>query len=115
MINRIRGGIPGSALRLAVFCGLAAAALSGTLASPAYADNDDGHGNQNKQRNEPRQRQQAHQQNWQQAHGQEQHRYYDNDRQPDVYYTAPPVIYPPPGYYQQPGASLTLSVPFFYR
>jgi hypothetical protein len=104
MINRIRARCPGPTFRLAVFCGLAAAALSGTLACPAYADNENDH--RNKHWNESRQAQ-AHQQNWQRAQWQEQ-RY----RQPDVYYTAPPVVYPPPGYYQQPGPSFTFSIPF---
>jgi hypothetical protein len=108
MTNRIRASRPGSTFRLAVFCGLAATALSGTLNYPAYADNDNDH--QNKHWNNPRQVQ-AHQQNWQQTHWQAQ-RYH----QPDVYYTAPPVVYPPPGYYQQqPGPSLTLSIPFLYN
>jgi hypothetical protein len=91
-----------------VFCGLAVAALSGTLTCSAYADNDNDR--QNKHWNAPRQ-EKAHQQNWQRTHWQEQ-RY----RQPDVYYTAPPVVYPPPGYYQQQsGPSLTLSIPFLYN
>jgi hypothetical protein len=107
MINRIRASRPGSTLRLVVFCGLAAAAFSGTLACPAYADNDHGkgHGNWNKRWNESRQ------ENWQRTHWREQHRSY---RQPDLYYTAPPVVYSPPGYYQQqPGPLLNLSIPFF--
>jgi hypothetical protein len=33
-------------------------------------------------------------------------------RRPDVYYSAPPVVYPPTGYYQQPGATFSLSIPF---
>ncbi len=32
-------------------------------------------------------------------------------RRPDVYYSAPPVINPPYGYYQAPGATLSLSIP----
>jgi hypothetical protein len=30
---------------------------------------------------------------------------------PDVYYSAPPVVYPPSGYYAQPGISLNLNFP----
>jgi hypothetical protein len=30
-----------------------------------------------------------------------------------MYYSAPPVVYQPPGYYQQPGASLSFIFPFF--
>ncbi len=111
MIDCIRANRPGPTLRLVVFCGLAVAALSGTLACPAYADNDhgNGQGNGNKHWNEPRR------ENWQRTRWQEQHRSYDNYRQPDVYYTAPPVIYPPPGYYQQAGPSLNFNIPFFSR
>jgi hypothetical protein len=32
-------------------------------------------------------------------------------RRPDVYYSAPPVVYPPYGYYAQPGATFSLSIP----
>jgi hypothetical protein len=30
---------------------------------------------------------------------------------PDVYYSAPPVVSPPYGYYQQPSVSLGLNIP----
>jgi hypothetical protein len=34
------------------------------------------------------------------------------ERRPDVYYSAPPVVYPPYGYYAQPGISLNFGFPF---
>jgi hypothetical protein len=111
MTNRIRACLPAATLRLAVFFGLAAATLTGTLAYPAYADD---HDNRNRQWNES-QREHARQQAWQQERWREAHRYNDYYRQPDVYYSAPPVVYQPPGYYQQPGASLNFSFPFFYH
>jgi hypothetical protein len=115
MINRIRADRLGSALRLAVLCGLAAAALSGTLGCPAHADNANDKDNDHKNLNEPRQ-EQAHQQNTQRTHWQEQHRSHDNYGQPGAYYTAPPVVYAPPGYYQQQsGLSLTFGIPFLYQ
>jgi hypothetical protein len=108
MTNRIRARLPTSTLRLAVFAGLTAVALAGTLAGPAYADDD--HGNQNKRWNESRQ-EQAHQKAVQQAQWREAHRNDGYYRQPDVYYSAPPVVYQPQGYYQQPGASLNFNFP----
>ena len=80
MTNQIKGMFPASTLRLAMFCGLAAMTLTGALAVPAYADND--HDNRNKQWHESRR---------------EQPRYYGYYGQPNVYYTAPPVVYAPPG------------------
>jgi hypothetical protein len=34
---------------------------------------------------------------------------------PDVYYSAPPVVYPPYGYYQAPAASLNFNFPLIIR
>jgi len=89
MTSRISACRPASTLRLAVFFGLAAATLTGSLAYPAYADD---HDNRGRQRSESRR---------------EVHRHDGYYRQPDVYYSAPPVVYQPPG------ASLTFSFPFF--
>ena len=92
MTNRISG----TRLRLAVFCGLAAATLTGTLAAPAFADD---HDNRDRRWNESRRN----------DHRDEgRYRYYS---QPEYYYSAPPVVYRP-YYYQQPGASLNFSFPF---
>jgi hypothetical protein len=91
MINRIRGGRVVSRFRFAVCAGLAAAALSGVLASSARADDRD--------------------------HGRRDHREWRGEwrqgyyHRPDIYYSAPPVIYPPYGYYQQPGATFSFSFP----
>ncbi|HXA25973.1 MAG TPA: hypothetical protein VNW90_27140 [Acetobacteraceae bacterium] len=100
MANRVS-----ATLRLVAFFGLAAAILTGSLAGPAYADDQD---NRNRQWNGSRQ-EHAHQQVHQQEHWQEQHRYQEYYRQPNVYYSAPPVVYQPPG------ATIYLSVPYFYN
>jgi len=118
MTNRITARF---APRLAVLVALAAAALTGTLATPAFADNDDWNNGSNQSRQQQSRQQQwrqqqarqeearqraAQQERWREAH--HYNRYY---RQPDVYYTAPPVVYQPPGYYQQSGPSLNLNFP----
>jgi hypothetical protein len=125
MTNRI---IVRTAPRLAVCFALAAATLTGMLATPAFADND--HDSRNNGWNQSRQGQvrpndhdnryngwnqsrqaQARQRAWQQERWREAHRDYRYYRQPDVYYTAPPVVYQPPGYYQQSGPSINLNFP----
>lgn len=93
------------ALRLAALAGLTAATLAGPLASSAWADND------HDRRNEPHRQSEPHRQ---QAHRQEPPHYGGYDHRPDVYYSAPPVVYEPP-VYQQPGPVLSLTIPFFYR
>jgi hypothetical protein len=100
MANRVS-----ATLRLVVCFGLAAAAVSGSLAGSAYADD---HDNRNRQSNGSRQ-EHAHQQIQHQEHWREQQRYQGYYRQPDVYYSAPPVVYQPPG------ASIYLSIPYFYN
>jgi hypothetical protein len=109
-MTNIRINLHNSTLRLAAFAGLTAATFTGTLAGPAFADND--RDNQNKRWNESRQ-EQANQRAWQQERWREAHRYDNYYRQPDVYYTAPPVVYQPQGYYQQPAASLNFNFPFY--
>ena len=105
MTNRIQASLPAAALRFAVVFGLAAATLAGTVAWPAHADDRGDHGrNQSMARRE---------QSRQQEHWREAHRYDDYYRRPDVYYSAPPIIYQPRAYYQQPGASMTFSFPFY--
>jgi hypothetical protein len=42
----------------------------------------------------------------------EQRHYNEYRRRPDVYYSAPPAVHQPPGYYRQPGASLNFGFPF---
>jgi hypothetical protein len=97
MTKRITGSQPASSIRVAVLAAFATAFLVGMLATPAYADNDhdngNGHGNRNRHWNQPQP---------------VQHRYYDGYyRQPDVYYSAPPVVYQP--YYPQPAPFLNLN------
>jgi hypothetical protein len=89
-----------------VLSACAAIALAGVLATPAFADKD--HDYQNKGWDHSHQ-EQAHQRAWQQQHWPEAHRYDGYYRQPNVYYTAPPVVYQPQGYYQQPGALLNFN------
>jgi hypothetical protein len=100
MANRVS-----DTLRLVVFFGLASAIVTGSLAGPAYADY---HDNQNGQWHGSRQ-EHARQQVQHQEHWREQQRYQGYYRQPNVYYSAPPVVYQPPG------ASIYLSIPYFYN
>jgi hypothetical protein len=99
MANRVS-----ATLRLVGSFGLGVAILAGSLADSAYADNQD---NRNRQWNGSRQ-EHAHQQARQQEHWREQHQYQEYYRQPNVYYSAPPVVY-------QPGPSIYLSLPYFYN
>lgn len=86
MTYRDRDARPAVMPRLALSLGLAAATLAGASVVPARA-NDHG-------------RRYDHHE-WRRG-------YY---RRPDIYYSAPPVIYPPYGYYQQPGATFSFSFP----
>lgn len=104
MTNRIRARLPSVTPRLALFFSLAAATLTGALATPAYADDHD----RGDRRWNDSQRQRA----WQQERWRETHRYDNYYRRPDVYYSAPPVVYAPPAYYQQATPSLNFSFPF---
>jgi hypothetical protein len=84
MTNRFSARI----VRGVVFLGLATA-LIGTLAATAYAD---GHDNRDRKHDESRR---------------DDRRPVEVYRQPDVYYSAPPVVYAPPG------ASLNFSFPLY--
>lgn len=125
MTNRIRACLPAAMLRHAAVLVVATATMTGSLALPAFADNDrddqnrgwnQSHRQQDRQLTLQQERQRAWQQErqraWQQARWREAHRYDGYYRQPDVYYNAPPVVYQPPGYYQQPGTSLNFNFPF---
>ena len=92
-------------LRLVGFLGLGTAILAGSLVGPAYADDQD---NRNRQWNGSR-HEHARQQARQQDRWREQHQYQEYYRQPNVYYSVPPVIY------QLPGRSIYLSNPYFYN
>ena len=90
MIHKMRANLPTAALRAAVLLALAAATLTGTLARPAYADDDhDRHGR-----------------GWRESR-REPVRHDDYYRQPDIYYSAPSVVYAPPG------ASLNFNFPLY--
>jgi len=84
--NPVKHGSTAARLSLAVGFGLLAVTLGGVLAAPAYADGHD------------------HDRRWNDArHDRDRHN--DYYRGPTVYYTAPPVVYAPPG------ASLNFSFP----
>jgi hypothetical protein len=100
MLNRVS-----ATLRLIVFFGLAAATVTGSLSGSAYADD---HDNRNRQWNGSRQ-EHARQQVQHQEHWRGQQRYQSYYGRPDVYNSAPPVVYQPPG------ASIYLSIPYFYN
>jgi hypothetical protein len=87
MTNRITTRLPASRLRLMVFGALAMATLAGTLAAPAFADDHDRGRGRNDQRRD-----------W---------RHDGDNRQPEVYYNAPPVVYVPPG------VSINLGFPLY--
>ena len=77
-----------------------------SLAGAAQADPPEGRGYKKNGQHRPQER--GYQpQRWQQA----QH-YDDRYRRPDIYYTAPPVVYVPPGYYQPQGPTVIFSIPF---
>jgi hypothetical protein len=83
--------------RLATGFGLAAATLLGPLAGVSYADDHDRRAEVRHDRGPD--------------HGWREGYYH----RPDIYYSAPPVIYPPMGYYQQPSATLNFSFPLILR
>lgn len=74
-----------SYVRFALYFGMATATLAGPLSGLAWADRHD-HWDHHA---------------WRQG-------YY---RRPDIYYSAPPVVAPPYGYYAQPGATFSFSFP----
>ena len=87
-----------SRCRLAAAFVLAAAALAGPLSVPAFADGPDAYRFEGQGR-------------WQERGRANEHWRYENRY--NGYYSAPPIIYTPPGYYQQPGASLNFNFPLF--
>jgi hypothetical protein len=76
--------------------GLAFLSVAVMLVAPSYADDHD---------------------RWRGDHDRDhwrwrEHGWHDYNRRPDVYYSAPPVVYSPYGYYApQPGVSLNFSFP----
>ncbi len=84
-------------VRLGLLCGLLAAALTGAAAAPALAD---GHDHRHQGRHDDRGRRGPPPR----YVGPSYQGYY---QQPNVYYSAPPVVYQPPG------ASINFSIPLF--
>ena len=81
-----RSGHGSSVVRFALCFGMVIAAVAGPFSGLARADNHD---------------------RWRDHHGCREGYY----RRPDIYYSAPPVVYPPYGYYAQPGATFSFSFP----
>ena len=114
MTHPIGVRLPTCTLRLALVFGLAAATLTGMLAGPAHAENEQAQSpSQNHRGNDWRQQGRPHA--VQREHWQDQHWNNGTYRGPDVYYSAPPVIYQPPRYYEQPGATLNFVFPLVIR
>ncbi len=94
-------------LRVTLLCGLLAATLTVPLVRPALADGNDhwrhDHGH-NQHRHDEDGRRQHHGPPPPRYEGPNYEGYY---RQPDVYYSAPPVVYQPPN------ASIYFSFPLF--
>lgn len=107
MNNRIGHALRAPPLRLAAVLSLAAAFVIGTIAVPAHAD-DHGRG-----KGHGAQRGSEGQQFADRDHREGGHRHYEQRGGRDYYYSAPPVVYAPPGYYQQPGATLYYSFPLY--
>lgn len=91
MTHRTNARMPWAGL----FLGLGIVTLAAGLAGPAQADDRD-HDNRDGDRHQPHRPPPPHQvvQHDQWRHP---HRYDDRYREPDMYYSAPPVIYQPPG------------------
>lgn len=92
-------------LPLAAVLGMAAALATGTIPAPAAAD-DHPTFRRNDAHPAP-----AHQQFADRDHGWGGNRHYEERGRRDYYYSAPPVVYAPQGYYVQPGPSLYFSFP----
>lgn len=88
-----------------LFLGLGVAILAAGLAGPAQADDRD-HGNYNGGRDQPH-RPPPPPHVVQHDQRRPPHPYDDRDRGPDMYYSAPPVIYQPPG------PSLSIILPLY--
>lgn len=115
MANRITDGPRVSPLRLVVFLGLAAGVLTGAFALPAQAASTAATGN-----SEARQAPASYQlfaQNRYRERGPVREGYRDGYYRggPSYYYTAPPVIYVPPRYYQEPAPLFDLTIPLVIR
>jgi hypothetical protein len=105
--------------RFAVCFSLAAATLAGPLAGLAHARDDDrargdrAQGDRAQGDRAQGDRVQGDRTRGDRAQGHERSAWREGYyRRPDVYYSAPPVVSPPYGYYQQPGASFSLTIPF---
>lgn len=104
MTNLANARLASKAARLAASLGVAAVLLTGTLVVPAHAEN---HPNGDAARHAPQRLQVADREHWR-----GEHRHTGRDGGRDGYYGAPPVIYAPQGYYEQPGPSVYFGFPF---
>ncbi len=89
-------------------CLMLLAAVDGALVSPAYGQEDQRHDGWREHKRHDGWQQRARDDGWR-----EHEHHHDYRLRPDVYYSAPPVVVMPRGYYAQPGATLNLSFPFF--
>jgi hypothetical protein len=104
--------------RLAV-CLVLAATLGGVLTGSAKADEhgrdewrDHARHGDDRHREDSRREDWRHE-DWRHEDWRHESRRDEYRHRPDVYYSAPPVVEAPRGYYAQPGASLNFSLPFF--
>jgi hypothetical protein len=126
MANCIRDGLPASPLRLVLFAGLAAGVLAGAFAAPAYAVNAPA-ARGSEARQAPASYQVAADERNRgggrgPARGREEHRGGPRGGPRGGgwvggpgYYSAPPVVVEPYGYYAQPAPLFDLTVPIVIR
>ena len=88
-------------------CLALAATLGGALASSAHAQNDRHDGWREHERHDTWREHERHD-GWREHEGHDEWRH-----RPDIYYSAPPVVVAPRGYYVQPGATLSFGLPFY--
>jgi len=120
MANRIRDGRPVSPLRLVLFAGLAAGVLGGAFAAPAYAVNTPP-----ARSSEARQVPASYQVADDRGRGRGPARGREGPRDDGYrgggwvggpgYYSAPPVVVDPYGYYQQPAPLFDVTIPLVIR
>ena len=115
MANRISDGAFVSPLRIALFLGLAAAVLTGAFVFPAHAANT-AVATSTEARQAPASYQLLAQNRYRgRGPARDEHRggYYRGG--PSYYSSAPPVIFVPQGYYQEPAPLFELSIPLVIR
>ena len=106
MANRIRYRRRARQLYRVLCLSLPAAVLSVMLATPPACAEEQRNGKDNEARYAP-----AVQQVAERGRGREEHGGYHRGGRRDYYTSAPPVVYAPQGYYQQPGSTLYFELP----